>query len=173
MPVANTAVRIYHRNSPEAARQYLNSAFDTSTYWGPTGRASARGWANSIRTYFDNYMNLAERDDRGALAMTVTSDVQFGDHAIGVKLDVVLLDEDGYVARIPLWEKDPLDQSVMETLSGPIVEALAIELGATRAVGVDFWHLRSSVTTHVTAATARGRTSAATDAIDRYEGGAD
>jgi hypothetical protein len=170
MTMANTAVRTFHRDGEFAARQYLTRTIQRSPYWGPTGPTNAHSWANSILDYFDTYITLATADTRRWLPMTVSSDPQFGAHTVGVRLDVVLLDGQGYVARIPLWEKGPLDAHVMETLACPILAAVGDELGAAKAVGVDFWHLRTSAATHVPARTALARQADVVGVIDRYVG---
>jgi hypothetical protein len=102
--------------------------------------------------------------------MTVASEVEFGPYTIGVKVDVVLLDPCGYVARIPLWDKEPMPSMEMKTLAAPIVEAISVELGAGRAVGVDFWHLRTSAAAHVATADARQATSTVEAIVRRYVG---
>ena len=168
MTVANSAVRTFHRGGALAAHQYLNRTFDRSPYWGPTGPAGPRGWANSIRQCLDLYMSMASQDARRWLPMTVSCDVDVGPHTIGVKLDVVLLDGNGYVARIPLWDKVPLAPHEARTLAGPIIEALEVRLGPGRAVGVDFWHLRTGEALHVSSNDVRGHVGDVVRVVDGY-----
>lgn len=170
MTMANTAVRRFHRDGEFAARQYLTRTIQRSPYWGPAGPANARTWAASILDYFDNYVAMATSDSRRWLPMTVSSETRFGPHTVGVRLDVVLLDGQGYVARIPLWEKDPLHADVMTTLACPILMAVGDELGMAKAVGVDFWHLRTRAPTHVPARAALGQRGAVVGVINRYLG---
>lgn len=166
--MVNTAVRRFHRDGEFAARQYLTHTIQRSPHWGPNGPASAWGWANAMLDYFDNYINMALADSRRWLPMTVSSDPDFRRHTVGVRLDVVLLDGQGYVARIPSWEKDPLELSLMAILACPIVQAVGDELGSMKAVGVDFWHLRTTAATHVPARTALSRRSLVVSVIDQY-----
>ncbi|MCE9622309.1 MAG: hypothetical protein K8R99_08200 [Actinomycetia bacterium] len=113
-------------------------------------------------------MTMSSRDPRRWLPLTVSGDVDIGSHTVGVKLDVVLLDGDGYVARVPLWDKEPLSGDEARTLADPIVATLEAKLGPGRAVGVDFWHMRSGATTHVSAAEAMRRDRHVVRIIDDY-----
>jgi hypothetical protein len=139
-----SAVRRLHREGPEEARSYLTQAFARSPYWGPTGRAQAKSWAEAIVDAFDTYMTLATDDQRTVLPAGVASDVQVGNHTVGVNVDVVLLDPSGYVARHILWDVPPLTALDAELQAAPIVAALQAELGHDRVVGVEIWHLRSA-----------------------------
>lgn len=143
MPTAASAVRRFHREGAVAAKAALNRTFDRSSHWGPTGPASAVGWANSIRSCFDTYVRLASRDPRPVLSAPVTADVLVGSNSVGVSIDVVLLDATGYVGRHVLWDSPPLTLGNAEMIAGPIVRALQQELGDDRAAGAEVWHLRS------------------------------
>lgn len=168
MPTAASAVRRFHRDGAAAATAQLNRSFDRSGHWGPTGPAQARGWANSIRTSFHTYVDLASRDSRATLGMPVTADVQIGANTIGVSLDVVLLDPHGYVGRYLLWDTPELTQQDAEILAGPIVRALQQELGADRVAGVEIWHLRSGRQVAVDTATALARVAEIEAVVDDY-----
>lgn len=76
---------------------------------------------------------------------------------MGVSLDVVLLDPNGYVGRYLLWDTPPLTQQDAEVLAAPVVLALRQELGADRVAGVEVWHLRSGTQIFVDTQAALGR----------------
>jgi hypothetical protein len=157
MPSAASAVRRFHREGADAAVRRLNRAFDGSDYWGPNGPAQARGWANSIRTCFQTYIDLASADDRPSLNTSINLDVSLGTDSVGVSVDVVLLDPNGYVGRYLLWDTPPLTQQDAEVLAAPVVLALQQELGADRVAGVEVWHLRSGSQIFVDMQAALGR----------------
>jgi hypothetical protein len=143
MPTARAAVRRYHREGSARATLLLNQTFDRSAHWGPAGPGPAKGWANAIRTCFQTYVELADVDDRPVLSTSVDRDVRLGGNAIGVAIDVILLDPLGYVARYPLWDVPSTNTAEAELLAAPIVRAMDEELGEGRTVGVEVWHLRS------------------------------
>lgn len=65
-------------------------------------------------------------------------------------------------------EQAPLDRDIMETLACSTVQVVGDELESTKAAGVDFWHLRTGVATHVPARTACSRRSAVVAVVDRF-----
>lgn len=143
MPMAASAVRRFHREGAPAAVEALNESIDTSTYWGPTGPASAVGWANSIKAKFNTYIRLASPDPRPVLGLPVVTDVSVGPNLVGVTIDVVMLDPRGYVGRHVLWDVEALTRPDAEILAGPIACAMQQELGSERVAGVEVWHLQS------------------------------
>lgn len=143
MPQAQSAIRRYHSHGAARATAVLHQTFDRSAYWGPAGRPPARGWANSIKTYFETYVQMASVDTRPIVPAPIKRDVTFGQHAIGVAPDVVLIDPEGYVARLVLWDRPATSQHEAELLAAPIVSALNDVLGDGRTAGVEVWHLRS------------------------------
>jgi hypothetical protein len=100
--------------------------------------------------------------------MPVTTDVDVGEHTIGVSLDVILLDPNGYVGRYLLWDTPTLNQDDAELLAAPIVLALQRELGDDRVAGVEIWHLRSRRQTLVHAAAALARVGEVATIVDDY-----
>ena len=93
---------------------------------------------------------------------------QIGRNTIGVSLDVVLLDPDGYVGRYLLWDKPELSQNDAEILAAPVVGALQQELGADRVVGAEIWHLRSDRRIFVDTGTALARLGEINTIVDTY-----
>lgn len=168
MPTAASAVRRLHRESADVAAHRLNRAFESSDYWGPNGPAPARGWANSIRTCFQTYIDLASGDGRPTLNTSINLDVFVGTDSVGVSIDVVLLDPRGYVGRHLLWDTPPLTQQDAEVLAAPVVLALQQELGADRVVGVEVWHLRSGTQIFVDSQTALGRVAEVEQIVGAY-----
>lgn len=168
MPTATSAVRRLHRDGAAAAIAQLNGSFDRSSHWGPKGPPQARGWADSTRRSFQTYVDLASQDSRPTLGTSVTADVVVGTNAIGVSLDVVLLDPNGYVGRYLLWDRPELTQDDAEMLAAPVVRALQQELGADRVAGAEIWHLRSGSQIFVDTATALGRLSQTEAVVDDY-----
>ena len=157
MPTASSAVRRFHRDGAAAATAQLNGSFDRSSHWGPNGPPQARGWADSIRSSFQTYVELASHDSRPTLRSPVTADVRVGANSVGVSLDVVLLDPSGYVGRYLLWDTPLLTRRVAELLAAPVVRALQQELGVDRVAGAEIWHLRTGQQIFVDTATALGR----------------
>lgn len=139
----NSAIRRFHREGTDSARAYLAESFLRSPYWGPGGTAQARSWAKLTLELFDNYVDLAEGDERPSLGEGIGSDVIIGEYTIGVKIDVVMLDSLGYVGRYNSWDSDPLGESAARLIATPIGMALENELGLGRTLGVEVWHLRT------------------------------
>lgn len=168
MPMAQSAVRRFHREGADASVTQLNDAIARSEYWGPNGNAPARSWAETISECFQRYIDLASLDSRPTLGTPVVADVRVGSNAIGVSLDVVLLDPNGYVGRHLLWDRPELTQSVAELLAAPIVLALEQELGMNRVVGAEVWHLRSGQQHSIDRATALAGVQRVQRVVNRY-----
>jgi len=96
------AIVRHHRESPAAARARLHQSFRNSDYWGPNGTPQARGWARVIRELYDVYDGLTQGDPRTAFAYGVERDIALGVDALGVRADVVLFDQAGYMPRVVL-----------------------------------------------------------------------
>lgn len=143
MAIAAAAVARYHREGQTEALRSLRRSFANSSYWGPSGSPQAQGWANAIATSFGRYVHLAERDGRDSFAIDLKRDVAIGVHIVGVHIDAVLLDEDGYVGRIALWDKAAITSELAVQYAVPALLALEEELGEGRIAGVQVWHLRT------------------------------
>lgn len=146
MSTANAAIVRYHREGVTEARRQLRRAFADSSYWGPSGSPQARGWASAIVTCFERYIQLAQRDGRDAFAVDLRHDVGIGTHVVGAHVDAALLNEDGYVGRIALWDLAPLTTELAVRYAVPAFLALEEELGEGRVIGVQVWHLRTGDT---------------------------
>jgi len=143
MPIAAAAIARYHREGAQTALRRLRRAFADSSYWGPAGSPQARGWASAIVTSFERYIQLAARDGRDAFAVDLKRDVSLGSHVVAVHLDAVLLDDDGYVGRIVLWDTAAVTADLAVMYATPPLMALEDELGEGRITGMQVWHLRT------------------------------
>ena len=170
-PMASSAVRQYHRHGVEVAMRYLERVIGSSDYWGPGGRAGAQSWAGAVIDAFENYVVMADGDEREFVDTTVRADVGVGDHAVGITLDVVLLDPRGYIGRLPLWDKPLPDEAEAEVLAAPLVAGLQHHLGEDRIPGVEIWHLRSQTELFVESDNAIARMPQVRDIVGRYLSG--
>ncbi len=168
MPTAASGVRRLHREGSTRATVVLNQAFDRSQHWGPNGPPQAKGWANSIRESFDTYVEMSGDDSRPVLGYTIDRNVQVGTHEVGVKIDVILLDDLGYVGRYLLWDIPVPSADEAALLAAPIVVALEEELGEGRVAGVEVWHLRTETPFYVSSDDALSRLGEAAAIVARY-----
>jgi len=141
--MAAAAVTRYHREGQTEAMGRLRRSFSDSSYWGSSGSPQARGWASAIVTSFERYVHLAESDGRDAFAVALKRDVAIGAHVVGVHVDAVLLDDDGYAGRITLWDRAAITSELAVQYAVPAFLALEEELGEGRVVGIQVWHLRT------------------------------
>lgn len=143
MAIAAAAVARYHREGEIEALRKLHRSFADSSYWGPSGSPQARGWASAIVAGFERYVDLAARDGRDAFAVDLKRDIAIGAHTVAVHVDAVLLDGDGYVGRIALWDTAEITAKLAVRYAVPAFLALEEELGEGRVAGVQVWHLRT------------------------------
>jgi hypothetical protein len=149
--IASAAVARFHREGADPASRRLRQSFASSSYWGPNGTPQARGWGSAIVESFDRYIVLAREDGREAFTVDIKHDVQIGSHVVGTHVDAVLLDDDGYVGRIVLWDRAALTGDLARAYSVPVLLALEDQLGEGRVAGVQVWHLRTGDIYFVTA----------------------
>lgn len=166
---ATAAVTRYHREDATRAAQALDRSFRNSTYWGASGTPQA-GWANAIRDCFATYCKMAASDSRPAFAVPLTRDVDYPPDTIGVHIDVVLLDPDGYVPRLVLWDANDFTKTRAHLYAAPAWYAAEEELGAGRVPRVEVWHLRSGVERIVTSGEAQAAQTEAARVIHRVAG---
>lgn len=167
MTIAAAAVARYHRDGAREAMDSLRQTFAQSSYWGASGSPQARGWASAIVTGFGRYVDLAGDDGRDAFALDLKRDIALGAHIVGVHIDVVLLDDDGYVGRIALWDRTPLTSALAVQYAVPAFLALEAELGEGRVVGVQVWHLRSGDTRFASSVECIGEIGPVTRLVER------
>ena len=168
-PMATKAVRVHHSGGPEAARRYLADTIEASSYWGPESlHKGPKSWAATIQSCLDTYITLADSDPRPTLDTPISTTVDVGGIPLAVTIDVVLLDDAGYTARLPLWDKAELDGDTAALYAAPLVLALEQELGTERATGVETWHLRSGSSFVVPRAAALARQAELAQALRRY-----
>jgi hypothetical protein len=161
-PSASAAVVRYHREGGEAAWRALDRSLGSSSYWGARGTPQA-GWADAIRQCFQVYRSMADGDARPAFATGLNRDLSFPPDELGVYIDVVLLDPDGYVPRLVLWSTDEVTLARAQLYAAPAWRVLEDELGQGRVPSVEVWHLRSG-TPHYVAA---DQAAAAVDDVER------
>lgn len=167
MPTAIAAISRYHRQGASASLAHIRASYNSSSYWGPSGSPQAFGWANAMIAAFERYVTLAEHDPRPAFATALDRAVVFGAHEVAVHVDVVLLDEDGYVARIVAWDSSPIGAGEATLYATPVLLAVEEELGEGRVVGVEVWHLRSGSQFFITAEQCNAAIGAVERVVDR------
>lgn len=152
---ARSAVTRHHRESPQAARERLLRSFRDSQYWGPKGRPQARGWAAAIVRCYDTYAQLTSQDRHPSFATALERDLDLPPDALGVHVDVVLLDNAGYVPRLVLWDDNELTASRAVQFAAPAWRVMEDDLGEGRVSAVEVWSLRQPTCRTVTPAEAR------------------
>jgi hypothetical protein len=125
---ATGAITRYHREGPDQAELALDRSFRRSSYWGQSGTPQA-GWADAIRHCFATYCRMARPDGRPAFAVPFTRDVDYPPDTIGVHIDVVLLDPNGYVPRLVLWDTNDFTMDRARLYAAPAWYAAEAELG--------------------------------------------
>jgi hypothetical protein len=168
-PTASAAVVRYHREGGEAAWRQLDRAFSSSAYWGAPGTPQA-GWADAIRECFQSYREMAEGDDRPAFATGLNRDITMPPDELGVYIDVVLLDEDGYVPRLVLWSAEELTTTHVHLYAAPAWRVVENELGEGRVPLIEIWHLRSGTPWVVTGPEAAGAEAEVKRVVHRVAG---
>jgi hypothetical protein len=89
------------------------------------------------------YRALAEPDQRASIATGVNRELVVPPDDIGVYVDVVLLDPNGYAPRIVLWDSNAFDHNRAVLYGAPVWKAMEEELGEGRVIGVEVWKLRT------------------------------
>lgn len=140
--MATAAVTRYHREDAQRATAALERSIQRSQYWGAAGTPQG-GWAKAIQDCFATYCRMAAPDPRPAFAVPFDRDVDYPPDAIGVHVDVVLLDPQGYVPRLVLWDTNDFTPDRALLYAAPAWLATEEELGSGRVSRVEVWHLRS------------------------------
>jgi hypothetical protein len=149
---ARSAITRHHRESPQAARGRLVQSFRGSDYWGPKGRPQARGWAAAIVRCYDTYAHLTSHDRRPAFATALERDLELAPDVLAVHVDVVLLDDGGYVPRLVLWDDNELTAARAVQFAAPAWRVMEDDLGEGRVPAVEVWSLRQPTCHTVTPA---------------------
>jgi hypothetical protein len=167
MRTAQSAIARHHREGPAAARERMNRAFRESPYWGPKGTPQARGWADAIRRCYDTYADLSRDDMRPAFATSIGRDLSLPPDILGVHVDVLLLDREGYVPRLVFFDKNDLSRASAIQYAAPVWRVIENELGEGRVAGVEVWSLRQPSQLTVLPAEARAAMTQVANVVHR------
>jgi hypothetical protein len=74
--------------------------------------------------------------------LDLTRDVQLGDNHVGVRVDVVLFENQGYTGRLLLWDTDETGRDLAKIFAAPCVLAIDDVLGPATCQGIEVWQLR-------------------------------
>jgi hypothetical protein len=97
--------------------------------------------ARTTRLGFQRYVSLEHQDARFVATVNLEADVSFGPHDVGVRVDVVLFEDDGFAGRVLLWDVSPCDMRLAEMYSAPCVRLIEEGLGLN-CHAIDVWQLR-------------------------------
>lgn len=142
MPTATATIVRHHREGPAIAGARMDRSYRESDYWGQRGTPQA-GWANAMRTCYATYVELTDGDTRPAFATGLSRDLLLPPDELGVHIDVVLLDSDGYVPRLVLWDNNDLTPALAVRYAAPAWKVMEDEMGDGRVAYVEVWSLRA------------------------------
>lgn len=142
MPTATATIARHHREGSASARARMDRSYRESPYWGQRGTPQA-GWANAMRACYGTYVQLTQGDTRPAFATGLNRDLSLPPDELGVHIDVVLLDPDGYVPRLVLWDSNELTLALAVRYAAPAWKVMEDELGDGRVARVEVWSLRA------------------------------
>jgi hypothetical protein len=142
MPTATAAIARHHRDGPAVAAAVMDRSYRESAYWGVQGTSRA-GWANSMRECYATYVELTRSDTRAAFAVGLNRDLVLAPDELAVHIDVVLLDPEGYVPRLVLWDTSQLTQRLAVAYGAPAWRVMEDEMGDGRVARVEVWSLRA------------------------------
>jgi hypothetical protein len=154
MPTATATIARHHREGRRAAAAEMDRSYRNSAYWGEAGTPRA-GWANAMRECYATYVELTRDDTRPAFAVGLNRDLPIPPDELAVHIDVVLLDPEGYVPRLVLWDTNALTQPLAATYAAPAWNVMEEELGGGRVAHVEVWSLRAPTQLTVSPAEAR------------------
>lgn len=159
--IRQKAVRVYHREGPDAARRALESGL--GGYFARPGGPSTQ--AANTRASFERYNALAGRDPRRMALLDLTTDVDLGSHQVGVRVDVTLFESLGYTGRILLWDTEELTRDLAEIFAAPCVRAIDQILGDGTCQTIEVWQLRQPEEHIILRSDALGALSGATERL--------
>lgn len=151
MPTATAAIVRHHRDGAASAAARMDRSYRNSPYWGQGGTPQG-GWANAMRTCYQTYVRLTAGDPRAAFATGLNRNLVMTPDELGVYIDVVLLDPQGYVPRLVLWDSNALTVDLAVRYAAPAWAVLEDELGAGRVPSVEVWSLRAPTQRTITPA---------------------
>jgi hypothetical protein len=154
-PIQRATIARHHREDPDAAREYMVSRFQNSTYWGPSGKPQNQGRAEMTLRSYDNYVSLTRNDERPVITTDLKRDLELPPNTLGVRIDVLLLDATGYVPRLVLWDTNDLTRERAMLYAAPLLLAAEEELGEGRVAEIEVVHVRTPVQLTVSAPDAR------------------
>lgn len=96
-----------------------------------------------MRTCYGTYVQLTQGDTRPAFATGLNRDLVLPPDELGVHIDVVLLDPDGYVPRLVVWDSNELTRALAVRYAAPAWRVMEDELGDGRVARVEVWSLRA------------------------------
>jgi hypothetical protein len=139
--LATAAIKRYHRDGLVVAEQQLNRSL--SGYW--SGTPQRKGWANSIRSAFENYIQMDINDSRTIFSTGFSRDIQLAGNQLATYVDVLLLDGRGYAGRVALWDASETTAENARIIAAACFQAMEEELGQGRVTEVNIWKLRTRV----------------------------
>ena len=167
--MASAAVVRLHREGADQAWQTLDASFVRSPYWGIAGTRQA-GWAAAIRTAFQGYRAMAANDMRPVISTGLRRTLTFPPDELGVYVDVLLLDPDGYVPRLVLWDANAFTREIAVLYASPAWRAIEDEMGDGRVPFTEVWHLRSGAQESISASDAASELSQVAGIVHRLAG---
>jgi len=162
MPTATATIVRHHREGSASASARMDRSYRESRYWGQRDTPQA-GWAGAMRACYATYVELTHGDTRPAFATGLNRDLALPPDDLGVHIDVALLDIDGYVPRLVLWDSNELTRALAVRYAAPAWKVMEDELGDGRVARVEVWSLRAP--TRITVSPEEAR--AAMDDVER------
>lgn len=142
MPTASATIVRHHREGAAIASARMDRSYRESPYWGQRGTPQG-GWAEAMRACYATCVELTRDDNRAAFATGLNRDLSLPPDELGVHIDVVLLDPDGYVPRLALWDSNDLTRALAVRYAAPAWKVMEDELGDGRVGCVEVWSLRT------------------------------
>lgn len=166
------AIRVFHAQggAGDVARAQASLRASLSNYFARPGGPTTQ--ANHARRCLETYMRLSAQDPRVAFTPNGNFDVELGEWTVPGEVDVVLLDDRGFVGRILLFGPlAPLSDHQRQLLACAAVLGLAEAFESNDVVGIDVWELRREVVSFVDASDAAGQLGELRSLLGRISGG--
>jgi hypothetical protein len=141
--VRNKAIRIFHEEGAGRAIEYLEGrragAQGLGGTFGPSGNRATQG--RRTREAFDRYVRMSDADGRDYADVGVSGDVEIGSHVVGVTLDAVVFDTQGYAGRLLTWDLSGMTSELALLVAGPAVLLIDQQMGRGTCCEVEVWDL--------------------------------